>query len=531
MVATFASFDAALAANDKWTQRVVLIDGKPTVCTDVSTRHGTGSPIASAQLMLPAPAPSHVQPGATVEVQAGYRGITATIFSGYIPTAESVLDTGGGWVTVTATGWLALTVDPPRRAARWRGPIQLREIVRSILRERKVPYTLIDDITDDEGDPILFGTNEAVNEGIVEIGTTTGFFSWLTQTLSLFGYEIFDNPDGTVRVTRISGIPDRAPVMTVRQGGRPSLSFGKRWTTDGMITYPDVRGATYTDEDGAQQQIRSFPATVVINPILRPLGYRKGDRSSNALDTNALADLARHHIERTSGDLITTVQWSTELAPHIGVGDVVRVRSSAIGADEDVWVTSIAHTYSAEALKKTTFEGQRGTGVARPAGIDTKEYVLRRSPVHLGDEVIPWYAVPQPSGASIQIPFTVPETYFSLKIVALAHGCNSYLLDGENTEASVSKIVLYQNGEQISSGTLQSLDEDYAAQLPYGYSDTHWSRIAVPLSGSLSPGRAVLEIVAGEDSKATGGPIDDFEIKDIVLVASGVGEPVYVRED
>lgn len=529
MVATFATFDAALAANDKWTQHVVLIDGIPTTCTDVAPRFAKSTPIATCRLMLPAPLPPHVVPGATVEVQAGYRGVTATIFSGYIPSGEARRDRGGAWATVSAVGWLALCVDPPLTKMRWQGPVALKEIVRSILHARKVPYTLVDDILDEAGRPILLGANKLVNEGVVEIGTTTGLQGWLTQMLGLVGYTIVDQPDGTVRVKRITGQPSGAPVLTVTEGQRPALAFGRRWTTDGMVTYPDVRGATYTDADGVQQQIRSFPATVTLNPILRPLGYRKGDRSNAALDTLALADLARHEVERNEGDLITGVAWTTELAPHIQIGDVVRVVSPSVGAADNVWVTSIAHTYSAGAVKTTAFEGMRGTGTPRPGGVDTKVYRLRTAPVHLGDEVVPWYAQPSPSGRSFRVSFTVPEDYFSLKLVCYAHGVNSYLTGEGNTEATVSRFVFWQNGEEVSSGNLQSLAEDYERQLPYGAGLKHWTRLVVPMPGQLKAGTAELEIVSGEDSRLPSSTRwDDFEVQAIDLEASGVGVPLFV---
>lgn len=531
MVATYPSFPDALAANNKWTQRVVLIDGQVTRCTDVAPRFSRETPVATCRIMMDAPIPPHVQPGANVEVQAGYSGVTATIFSGYIPTGEASLDTDGAWATISAVGWLSLCVDPPLKKMRWQGPIALKEIVRSIFHARKVPYSLVDDIVDDGGAPIMLGTDPLINEGIVEISDTTGLQTWMTQVLGLFSYGIFDQPDGTVRVTRISGQPNATPVMTVTEGQRPSLSFGRRWTTDGMVTYPDVKGATYTDADGVQQQIRSFPETVELNTILRPLGFRKGDTSNSAIDTVALADLVRNEIERNKSELITGVSWKTELAPHIQIGDVVRVTSPSVGADEDVWVTGIAHTTSSGAVTTTAFEGFRGTGSPRPGGVDTVVYRLRTAPVHLGDERVPWYAVPNPSGKTFRVSFTIPESYFSLKLVCYAHGTNSYLLDSGSTDASVSRFVFYQNGEEVSSGNLQSLAEDYEKQLPYGSGLTHWTRLVVPMPGQIKTGVVELEIVSGEDSRLPASTkFDDFEIQMIDLYASGVGEPLFVGE-
>src|SRR5699024_8109092 len=156
---------------------------------------------------------------------------------------------------------------------------------------------------------------------------------------------------------------------------------------------------------------------------------------------------------------------------------------------------------------------------------------LQTAPIHLGDEVIPWYAVPGPSGKSVRVGFTVPDDFFSLKIVLYAHGVNSYLLDAGNTESTVSTLKFWQAGEEVSSGTLDSLAEDYEQRLPYGAGLTHWTRVAIAMPNGLKRGRAELEIIAGEDSRLPPATkLDDFEIRNVDLYASGVGVPVFVGE-
>lgn len=524
MTETFATFDEALRATDKWVQRVVLIDGVVTHCTDVSTRHGTRSPIGQATLMLEAPLPPHVRLGARVEVQAGYPGQMARIFSGYIPDTESALDSNGAWATVRARGWADLLTDPPASTLRWDGPVLLKEIVRSIFRLVKIPASLIDDITYDEGTPINLGNNPNVNEGRIEISNTTGLFSWLQQTLDLFGYKVFDTPEGVVRVQRISGQPVGTPALSVTEG-QIGYAYSRQQTTEGMATYWEVIGASYTDADGVQQTIRAIPASVELTSVL-PRGMRKASRSSAILDRDWMAHRARYVLERDYGTPLTPVTWRTDLAPHIQPGDVAAVTSPTVGASGLLWITDVEHAFGAGALKTTTFRGIRGNGSPLPAGQDCKVYPLLTGPVHLGDETVPWYAVSRPSGTSRRIPFTVPETYTSLKITYLGHGANSMLLDSDNTELNASKFVIWQNGEEVGSGTLTVMAEDYTRRLPYGRDLSTWSRGVVALPGRLVPGAAELEIVAGEDR----GGVDDFEIRDVTLTACGVGEPIFIDE-
>ncbi len=481
---------------------------------------------------MEAPLPPQVREGAPVQILAGYPGQMAIIFSGYIPTMDSVLDSGGRWATVTACGWANLLTDPSPETLKWRGPIPLKEIVRSIMALCKVPYSLVDDITYDNGSPILLGSNYHVNDGWIEIGNTTGLLGWLTQTLSLFGYAIFDTPEGVVRVQRLSGLPVGAPVMTLTEG-QIGYRYGRTRTTEGMATYWRVTGARYTAQGGARDgeefEVASIPETVPLTDALPGRGYRKAERSSQILDHDRMAIAVRNVLERDYGAPITPVTWQTDLAPHIQPGEIAEVTSPTVGADGFVWITGGSHSLPANGMKTTTFDGIRGNGSALPKGQDCISITLQDGPVHMGDEHIPWYAMPAPSGRVITMPFTVPNDYTFLKITALGHGCNSYLLGAENTEASVSRFVLKQNGEEISSGNLPVLAEDYERRLPYGRSDDYWGRIVVPMRGSLEPGRAVLEIHSGEDSRLPASTKwDDFEIKRVVLTACGVGKPEFV---
>lgn len=525
---TFASTQEAITATDKWLYRIVRIGQIAQAAFDVTTTHRVDRPTASATVVVEAPLRSYVREGSTVEIIAGYPGVSARMFHGYATTLNSRLDSSGRYATITAKGWCNLLNDRPERTLRWNGPIDLKHIVISLLNHFRVPQYLVDDITYDNGTPIRLGVNSLVSDGEVVIDTGTNALSWLTQTLGLFGYAIYDTPIGEVRVKRISGLPVGDPVVTVQQGDI-GYRYDRQRTSDGMANYWRVTGASYTDEDGVQQQIVSIPATVTPHIAFRGKQIRKLDRSSGIIETQAMADLVRNVLERDYGVPIAEVSAQVDLAPLVNPGDVAKVTSPVVQAEDDVWITAIDHRMPRQGMMTSTIRGTRGNGTALPAGNDCITLPLQTAPVHLGDERVPWYAVPNPSGREISIPFTVSNNYTSMKIVGLGHGCNSYLIGNESVDAGVSRFVIQQNGEEISSGDLPVLPENYNERLPYGASDEHWGRFVVPMPGQIKPGQATLKIISGEDTRLPAHTRwDDFEVKSIHLIACGVGQPEIV---
>lgn len=525
MVDTFSSVQEAISAVDKWRYRIVRVGQVQVDAYDVSATFSSDRPTASATVVVEAPLRSFMREGSTVEIIAGYPGVTSRMFHGYATSLDSSLDTKGRFATITARGWCNLLADRPSQTLRWHGPIALKEIVRSLLNHFKVPQYLVDDITYDNGTPIMLGVNKLVHEGDIEIDTGTNALSWLTGTLGLFGYAIYDTPIGEVRVKRISGLPVGNPVVTIQQG-EIGYQYARDRTSDGMANYWRVEGASYTDEDGVKQRIVSIPATVTPHIAFRGKQIRKMERSSEVIETQGMADLVRNVLERDYGVPIAEVSASVDLAPLVNPGDIATVESPIVQAEGDVWITSVDHRMPANGMMTTTIRGTRGNGTPLPAGNDCVTMMLQSAPVHLGDEHVPWYAVPNASGREISIPFTVVDEYTSMKLVGLAHGCNSYLIGNENADASVSKFVILQGGEEISTGDLPVLPEDYNARLPYGAGDQHWGRFVVPMPGQIKPGQATLKIVSGEDTRLpTSTKWDDFEVKSIQLIACGVGQP------
>lgn len=525
---TFASTQEAITATDKWLYRVVRIGQIAQAAFDVTTTHRVDRPTATATVVVEAPIRSYVREGSTVEIIGGYPGVSGRMFHGYATTIDSTLDTNGRYATITAKGWCNLLNDRPEKTLRWFGPVELKRIVMSLLNYFQVPQYLVDDITYDDGTPIRLGVNPHHNDGEIAIDSGTNALSWLTQTLGLFGYAIYDTPIGEVRVKRVSGLPVEAPVVTINQGDI-GFRYDRQRTSDGMANYWKVTGASYTTSDGEQKQIVSIPATVERHIAFRGKQVRKLDRSSEIIETQQMADHVRNVLERDYGVPIAEVSAQVDLAPLVNPGDVAQINSPVVQAEGNVWITAIDHRMPKEGRMTSTIRGTRGNGIPLPAGNDCVTMMMHADPVHLGDEEIPWYAVPKPSGRELSINFYIVDDFTSMKIVGLAHGCNSFLIGNENADASVSRFVIEQNGEEISSGDLPVLSENYNDRLPYGASDEHWGRFVVPMPGQIKMGQATLKIISGEDNRLPWSTRwDDFEVKNLQLVVCGIGTPDIV---
>lgn len=532
-----AVYGEHIAAPTKHPRKVVWINGVITDVLDVTTRHGTNQPVGTCTLTLEASLPAHVTRGAEVTVQLGYDDSAAstlpmmqTVFTGTIPQREQAITQQGRRATVTAA-----STNGTRMARQdytdvpYPGPLTLRQLFDSMCHRRRVTSRFADDTTYVDGTTaITFGTNADANDNTVTVPRKTDNLSFLREVAALFGYAVFDTPAG-LRLRRMIGVPDDAARITIEEGVTP-LEVAARDDITQIVNYWEVFGADYTDPDGVRVAIRSIAASIPYDPLAGPDGWRRDERSHDILDTYALADAVRNVLEINRGAPRVTVRTKTHGAPHLLPGDVATVTSATAGGlTGKWWIDEVQHTFNDRGFY-TDLALSRGEGSAYPAGNDCVTTAIPGGPWHIGDEHIPWYAQPSPMGYVVKIPFTVTEGYSSIAVRALAHGTNSYLLQGRNAESDVSRFEIWQHGEKVGSGELPVLTEDYSRQLPYGTSDDYWSPIAVPVSGSIEVGSAELWIVSGKDTRASAGPTDDMEIKDATLTTCGVGEPIIVGE-
>lgn len=546
MSAPFATDTAALAADVKTPTLAVWIGHTPTACVEAHTAHGTEQPVGTCSLVLPAPRPAWVDYNADVTVQAGYaEGSLATIFRGRIPTTSEAFDEQGGWVRVSCVGYLSL-LQWADYTDLWisttAGPVPLAEAVMALLARREVPMRWVDPTTYPDGTTSLDLAGVAeVDGGKLHIPRNTAPLDFFGRAARLFGYRLFDRPDGFAKLQRISGRPPNAPAIAFTEGV-DLLQVGHDRDLTPMVTYWEVLGAKYTSAaDGTQVAIRSIPAAVPYDARLDPPGYKHDQISDQLLVTQALADAARNVAEIDYGAPTETVPWTSELAPTLQPGDVASVTSATTGTAGTWWVRAVHHDVTDQQGATTQWEGWAGGGTALAAGSDCVSQALGSGVYHLGDETIPWYAHPAPMGgytdangkpqSRVDIPFTVAADYSTIKATAQSHGCNSYYIGGQNTTSTVSTFEIWQNQNdgqgfrRIGGGDLPVQNEDYAQEYPYATDDRYWTTIAIPISGSLKAGSATLRIVAGTDADAVDGPVDDFEVKSITLTTCGVGVP------
>lgn len=500
---------------------LVTIEDRPVLVEAWETQHGVDRPIGTASITLPLPLPSYVALNARVEIQAGYRETgTQRVFSGRITDIDRDFDDGGAFARIRCTDWMELLDYTDEADLVFPGATRLADIFRSLCQRRRVPMYTTEHVFYANGHThVVFGGNPYVDDGNVIIQKRTSPLQWLDRKARLVGYRVYGAPNGQARLTRVSGKPDTAAYGGAE--GVDVLRMGRSQRLSEMATFWEITGATYTDDDGVPIKLRSIPASVPPDPLLTPPGYRGRTLSDRDIVTQGRADAIRQVQEIDYSAPRDVVTWETAGNPALQPGDSVYVTSSTLEIEPSFrWVMSVRHGWSDRGFW-TTFEGWAGAGSKLPHGDDAVTVVIGRGPYHLGDEDVGWYAVPNPRGASLTIPFTVPDDYTAIVLTGLGHGVNSQLIDGAaSDELKVSKIEVWQNGESVGTVDLPAMPEDYWARKDYR-DIAHWVPFRKPLPGSLEPGRAEIRIIAGEQAG-----LDDFELRDLALTLSGVGKPV-----
>lgn len=495
--------------------------------------HAVNVPVATGSITIPLPVPSRFGGGdpeallnKPISIQVGYReSVLRTVFNGYIRADRMQLSRNGHYATFMLGGYGRLLAWPESQDLRYPAMTPLDEIARSILVRRGVPRFRVDRVLAPDGTRIRLGGNPNIDDGEVIIPAGQDPLTWLNRVLGLFGYRAFDAPT-EFRVQRVSGSPTIAPMETYREGLLAHQLVRDR-DLDKVVTAWTVEGATYTDDDGVQIPVRSYPAgPIPPEPLLNPPGYREGTLRDNILVRDDLAHIARQIKE--IDEAAVAPQWTINARGNsfFYPGGTIRVGSSNMeAAEQNMWVMSVRQSLDDRQGYKMVLNAWRGGGIALPNADDLQTINVQTGPVHLGDEHIPWYAVPNPTGKELSIPFTVPDVFTSIAISGYGHGCNSYLLDG-NTDATVSMIEVWQNGEKVGSTQLPVMAENYEQRLPYGSGLTHWESFRMPVPGRLEPGSAEIKIISGEDNRLPAHTrFDDFEVRNLVLELRGAGSP------
>ena len=521
---------------------LVVIDRVETPAISVRTSHDVDQPIGTGSVTVLAPVPRQVRVAAPVDIYAGWDGATARIFSGRIADTTATWDDRGGMVTIPLEGhaWrLRPSFYESNRG--YNGPLRLSAFVLSQCASRGVPTPMIDISTTPDDDDIELGSNPDVNGGWIPLPTTTSPLDLIRRYSELFGYRLFDRPDGVTRWKRISGAPtgsvQNVPLFSEGVSG---LSFERSETMRQMVNYWDVWGARYTASDTSDVAIRSFPASVPFDERLGVNGVNQQQIRDEALVTQLLADAARNAHEIDYADPLVRWRWQTTGRPDLQTGDSVAVQSPTVNAPSDgslignivhllpvlMWLMRVEHTIS-DAGWTTALEGWTGWGDPLPAGNDcTTQTLLGSQGVHVGNEWLAHYRNPSPAGTQYDMVFTLPDDYSTANVRGLLHGANSFQF---NEESEASRFEVWHSSDTdrpSASGVLPRVAENLEQRYPYGPTDQYWEPFVVPLSGRLKAGSNRLRVIAGEDRNV--GDVDDFELANITLTLCGVGQPDLV---
>lgn len=518
----------------------VLIDGTTTPEVTELHIHEAINEVGTCSLVLPLPVPAHVVLNAVVEVIATMTNVatgateSATIFQGQCRGPErSQLTIRGKTATLYAQGWLALMDLPHHEDVAFAGPISARAVIRGLFEDRAFgvadrPTFRVDNLVDSLDATITLGGEDSSDDGQVRVpaGRSESYFAFIKRLCELFGYAVYENA-GAPRVSRIFGTPSGTSVKTFTEG---TESFEWEGATDlhDVVTWWEVRGASWRDEDGTETAIRSFPASVpASDDIPDPPDATRGDVADALLVTQTLADAVRNVREVEFGERRRLARWQVRGQPAAWVGKVVTLDAATVGLESDVWVYSVDHDWSIDQGYATTFSGSFGGGSALPSGADVcVEEEVYTGPGHVGDETLSWYAVDAPTGTTITVPFTPLDDYTSITLVGRHHGTNSQFIDSQNTDLTVSRFQLWQDSVQVGEGAMPVADENFALQLDYT-NDANWIDFAVPIPGTLEGGVAAeLRIIAGVNpSLPLSTRTDDFEVKSVVLTSCAQGAP------
>lgn len=246
----------------------------------------------------------------------------------------------------------------------------LREIIRGIIKSGgfSAGEYNVNDATDIDGVIVKVGGNGLVDAGQLRITATESRIAWANGLVNLFGYFVFDCPDGIIRMRPIRGIPVNASRATFSESGPlagiPLIGI-PRTGRDASRVYNNVlvEGASGTDPDGVKFAYSSQTADVDVLPndlIPTPPGVKTLRLSSNLLTTGAQCSKVREIQEVTATD-VTFVEVESVPVP-IYPTQTFTVVSATVGVDDEFFATSISYDVDAGGYRMS-LSGERGTEV------------------------------------------------------------------------------------------------------------------------------------------------------------------------
>jgi hypothetical protein len=532
MALAFATPQDALDATHTRTAGMVLVDGISVDAIAWDTQHGVDQATSTCRFDVPLPRPAGIVANAAVSIQGGHNDLAGTFFSGRIPSWQSSMTMRGDVLSVRAVGWSSLLNERERFELSYDGPITISALFDSFCARRAVPSYRADTVTDPTGTiEITMGGNPSIDDGKVIIPASQTLLGFLNNAAEPYGYRVYDAQDGTVRLSRVSGLPVGDPVVTFTEGVH-LMSGQSEYDIGGIVNYWDVQGQTYEDAYGASVPIRAFPATIVSDDLI-PVndGIRYREYRNSLIVRQQQAEIIRARLEIDTSEPETPVRWEAVAVPGVSVGDVVAVDCETIEANANYWLMSM--DVRGDDGLTARYDGWLGAGQSMPSGDNSTEYEIQTTPIHLGNETLSHYAVPVPSGTSDTWNITIPDRATAVNVRGLHHGTNSQLIGGVNTDIEVTKWQIWtdgttdfsEDGEDAprpeTSGNMPIVNEDLLLRRDYT-NLANWSPFAINL-GRLDAADYILRLVSGVKASW-----DDFEVRDVVLEVWGIAEPLVI---
>jgi hypothetical protein len=234
------------------------------------------------------------------------------------------------------------------------GTNTVREIIRGLFAETGLSTNQysVKSITDLDGNIMRLGGNGLVDAGQVRISATESPLAFITRVAGLFGYKVFDCPDGVIRCIPIRGVPTETPV-TAFVDGLNIINIQRRVDARNVANSVRVDGASGTDQNRKRFAYASQTAEEDVEPsdlIPDPPGVSILRISDSLLTSNSLCGDVRRIAEINHAEAAVYLEWETwpyALQP----GKVVTVTSPSAEFDGQVFLMSIEHDLSVSGFR------------------------------------------------------------------------------------------------------------------------------------------------------------------------------------